>query len=142
MLLQSEKVSEINFPAIWRPKIQKISLRCPPSERFMEIAIYANSKETQSLAKNSCRQNCLDKSLATLFPFTPLTAQKMKISKQWQKGLEISFYTSVPQIICYTVPEIWHVSDVIVIFSFWGIFSSFTLLTAQKLKKNTWRCQH
>ena len=118
MLLQSEKVLEINFPAIWRPKIQKISLRFPPWKHFMEIVIYANSKETKSLAKNSCRQKCLDKNLATLFPFTPLTARKMKISKQWQKGQEMSFYTSVPQIIYYTVPEIWHVSDVIVIFRF------------------------
>ena len=42
----------------------------------------------------------------------------MKISKQL--GLEISFYTSVPKImiICYTVPEIWHVSDIIVIVRF------------------------
>ena len=83
MLLQSEKVSEINFTAIWRPKIRKISLRCPPWEHFMEIVIYANSKETQYLAKNSCREKCLGKNLATLFPFTPsLTAQKIKISKQ------------------------------------------------------------
>ena len=44
----------------------------------------------------------------------------MKISKQWKKGLEILFYTKVPKImiICYTVPETWHVSDVIVIFHF------------------------
>ena len=90
----------------------------------MEIVIYASSKETQSLVKkNSCRQKCLDKSLATLFPFTPLTAEKMKISKPSQKGMEISFYTSVPQIICYTVPEIWHLLDVIVIFRF-GQFSA------------------
>ena len=54
-------------------------------------------------------------------PFTPLTAPKMKISKKWKKHLEISsFYTSVRKtmIICYTVPEIWHVSHVIVIFHF------------------------
>ena len=39
--------------------------------------------------------------------FTPITAQKMKISKKWKRRLEISFYTSVPQImiISYTVPE-------------------------------------
>ena len=51
------------------------------------------------------------------------TALKMKISKQW-KWLEISFYTIVPKImiICYTVPETWCVSDVIVIFHFWAIF--------------------
>ena len=56
------------------------------------------------------------------------------------KHLEISlFYTSVPKsmIICYTVPEIWHVTDVIVIFHF-GLF--FALLppknqTFKKMKK-------
>ena len=44
------------------------------------------------------------------FPFTPLTAQKNKISKKWKKTLEIlSFYTCVPKniIIWCTVPEIW-----------------------------------
>ena len=54
------------------------------------------------------------------FPFYTLTAQNMKISKQWKKSLEISFYPSVPKImiICYAVSEIWLVSDVIVIFHF------------------------
>ena len=51
----------------------------------------------------------------TIFwPFTPLTAQKMKISKKCKKQLEISsFYTSVPTImirLC-TVPEIWCMTD-------------------------------
>ena len=57
-------------------------------------------------------------SRAIFCPYTPLTAWKMKISKQWNKGLEISFYTSVPKImiICYTVPEIWHVTDVLLFF--------------------------
>ena len=60
----------------------------------------------------------------------PLTTQKMKISKKkWKKCLEISFFnTIVPKImiICYTVPEIQHVTDAIVIFQF-GIF--FALLS-------------
>ena len=44
----------------------------------------------------------------------------MKISKKLKKHLEISFYTSVPKIMIlrYTVPEIWHVMDVIFIFHF------------------------
>ena len=65
---------------------------------------------------------------AIFCPFTPLTAQKIKILKKWKKHLEISsFYTSVPKImiICYIVPEIWCLTDVIVIFHF-GLF--FTLL--------------
>ena len=57
-------------------------------------------------------------------PFTPITTQKIKTLKNWKKHLEIlSFYTSVPKIMirCYTVPEICHVTDVIVIFYF-GLF--------------------
>ena len=54
----------------------------------------------------------------------PLTAQKTKISKKWKKSLEMSwFYISAPKImiIWYTVPEIWYLTDVIVIFHF-GLF--------------------
>ena len=74
--------------------------------------------------------------MAIFYTFTPLTAPKMKISKKWINTWEISlFYTSAPKlmIICYTVPEIWCVMDLIVIFSFSAIF---TLLppTAQKIK--------
>ena len=138
MLLQLEKVSETSFPAIWRPKIQKISLRCPPWEHFLFM---------QTVKKlNLCGRTVADKSAwikAWLhFSHLPLTALKMKIPKQWQKGLEISFYTSVPQIICYTVPEIWQLSDVIVIF----LFGQFLALLPSKQpkkwkKKNTWRYQ-
>ena len=49
----------------------------------------------------------------------PLKTWKIKIFKKWKKDLEIlSFYKSVPKImiICFTVPEIWHVTDVIVVF--------------------------
>ena len=52
------------------------------------------------------------------------------------KHLEISsFHRSVPRImiIRYTLPEIWHVMDVIVIFYF-GLFLAFTPLTVQKIK--------
>ena len=62
--------------------------------------------------------------LGHFLPFYPLTAQKMKISKKWKKQLEMSsFYTSIPKImiIWYTVPVIWYVTDVIVIFHF-GLF--------------------
>ena len=61
------------------------------------------------------RCNCYFSFWAIFCPFTPLTAQKIKILKKWKKHLEISsFYTSVPKImiICYIVPEIWHVTDV------------------------------
>ena len=49
--------------------------------------------------------------------FAPLTAQEIKISKNWQQLIEIqSFYTSAPKviIICHTVLEIWHMTDAIV----------------------------
>ena len=58
-------------------------------------------------------------SWAIFCPFTPLKAQKMKTNKKWKIHLEISsFYTSARKtmVIGYTVPEIWHVTDVIVIF--------------------------
>ena len=81
------------------------------------------------------RCNCYFSFWTIFCPFTPLTAHK--ISKKWKKHLEISsFYTIVPKImiIGYTVPEVWHVTDVIVIFSVWAIFCPFTPLTAHKIK--------
>ena len=71
------------------------------------------------MARDTC--NCYFSFWTIFCPFTPLTVQKMKISKKWKKNLEIlSFYTSVPKImiICYTVPEIWCMTDAIVIFHF------------------------
>ena len=59
-----------------------------------------------------------------LFPFTPSNNPKNQNLKNWNKQLEISsFYTGVPKImiICYTVPEIWRVTDGIVNFHF-GLF--------------------
>ena len=56
---------------------------------------------------------------AIFCPFTPLTTRKIKISKKWKQLLDISsFYTTKIMIICYTVPEIWRVTGVIVIFHF------------------------
>ena len=86
--------------------------------------------------------NCFFSFCAIFCPLTPLTAQKMKISKKWKKYLEISsFYTSVPKviIICYTFPEIWRVTDVTVFvflffFSFLAVFCHFTHLKAKKIK--------
>ena len=46
--------------------------------------------------------------------------------KKWKKHLEISLYPTVPKImiIDYTAPEIWCMTDVIVIFHF-GLFFTF-----------------
>ena len=69
--------------------------------------------------------NCYFSFWAIFCPLTPLT-QKNHISFLFlkKKPLEISsFYTSVPKvmIICYTVPKIWCMMDVIFIFHF-GLF--------------------
>ena len=63
---------------------------------------------------NGC--NCYFSFWAIFCPFTSLSAQKIKIKKKkWKKNhLEISFYNSVPKIMImsYTLPEIWHVTDI------------------------------
>ena len=83
-------------------------------------------------------------------PLTPLTTQNIKILKKWKISSEISsFYSSAPKIliICYTVPEIWRVTDVICIFHF-GLFLPFYLPNSpkkqnlKKMKKNSWRYDH
>ena len=56
-----------------------------------------------------------------------VTIQKIKILKEWKKHLEISsFHKYAPKImiICYAVPEIWHMTHVILIFHF-GLFLPF-----------------
>ena len=94
--------------------------------------------------------NCYFSFWAIFCPFTPVTTWKMKISKKRKRYLEISsFYTCAPKImiICYNVPEIWCVTDVIVIFQF-GLF--FVLLPLQQPKnwkfhkneKKPWRYHH
>ena len=67
--------------------------------------------------RSSTDRNFLS-SRAIFCPFAPLTPWKMKISKI-KKNMEIwTFYASVPKImiICYTVPEVWRITDVIVTF--------------------------
>ena len=69
------------------------------------------------------------------YSFTSLTAQKNKILKKWKKYLEISsFYICVPKIMIRwcTVPEIWCMTDIIVI-SHFGLF--FALLPPNSPKK-------
>ena len=94
--------------------------------------------------------NCYFSFLAIFCPFTPITAQKMKILQKWKKLLQISsFYTSATKImiICYTVPEIWHVTEISVIFHFWLFFALLPPNLPKKWKfhkneKNTWRFNH
>ena len=66
-------------------------------------------------------------------PFYPPNSPKNEISQNWKKLLEISsFYTNVPKtmIIGYTVPEIWSMTDVIIIIM--GNFLPFYPSNSQK----------
>ena len=69
-------------------------------------------------------------SWAIFCPFTPPpllpNSPKNENFKKMKKHPDISsFYTSVPQIMimCYTLPEIWHVTHVNVIFHFGQFFA-------------------
>ena len=92
--------------------------------------------------------NCFLSFWAIFCTFTSITAWIMKISKKKKNACN----TSAPKIIiiCYTVPEIWCVTDVIVIFHF-GLFFVLLPLTARKMKipkkkkrrrKKPWRYHH
>ena len=95
------------------------------------------------------------KSFAILDNFLPIYFLKTRKSKFWKnekRHLEISsFYKIVPKIriMCYTAPEIWHITDVIIVIFHFGLFFALLLpLTAQEMKiflkneKNAWRCHH
>ena len=94
------------------------------------------------------RCNCHFSFVIIFYPFTP--TWKMKISEKWKKCLEISsFYIRVPKImiICYTVPEIWHVMNVNVIFHFGLLFTLLPPLppplpTAWKMKNSKKEKKH
>ena len=61
-----------------------------------------------------------------VLPFYPTNSPKMKIFLKRKKCLDTSsFNKSVPEImiICFTVPEIWHMTDLIVIFHFGLLFA-------------------
>ena len=81
------------------------------------------------IARDRC--NCYFSFWAIFGPFNPLRARKIKIKKKKRKKcLEIlSFYASAPKImiICYTVSEIWHVTQVIIIFHC-GLSSFYTCI--------------
>ena len=68
----------MHFLAVCRPKFQTFSLRCLPWGHPTEPLSYANSKETESLGENGCRQRCVDKSLykdVYVNSFFPCTAR-------------------------------------------------------------------
>ena len=103
-----------NFEKMKKPPRDIIILhRCNISDNHMMYDSWAMKRD---------RQNFLS-FWAIFCPFNSLTTQKIKILKNWKQHLEISFYPSVPKImiICYTVPYMWRVTDVIDIFHF-GLF--------------------
>ena len=68
-------------------------------------------------------------------PFTPLTAQKIKILKNWKICLEISFYMCIINDNC-TIYGSWDMKHDGQIFflSFWTVFCCLTLITTRKIK--------
>ena len=79
---------------------------------------------------------------AIFCPFTPVTAWKIKIKKKMKTTAgDIIILHNAPEImiICYTVPKIWHMTDVIAIFSFWAIFCPFTLPPPKQPKKSKFK---
>ena len=82
--------------------------------------------------------NCYFSFWAIFYTFASLTAWKMKISKNWEKYLEISsFYTNLPKIMItgYTVPEIWRI-DVIIFLGYFLPFYSQKNENVKKIKKH------
>ena len=78
------------------------------------------------------------------FAFLPPKNLKVNILKKWKKHLEVSsFYTSVPKImiIWYTVPEIWHMTDVIILCYFLPFYPHNSLKNEnfKKNEKKPWR---
>ena len=101
------------------PRKSKFSKNGKNNWRYYHFTNLNNSHMMYGSSDIECnRQNIL--SFWTIFcHFTPLTTQKIKILEKWKKCLEISsIYNSVPKImiICYTVPEIWCVTDVIIFY--------------------------
>ena len=79
--------------------------------------------------RDEARQTELFVILGHFLTFDPPNNPKTKNLKKTRKYLKISsFYTSVPKImiICYTVPKIWCMMDVIVIFHFVLFFAILT----------------
>ena len=106
------------------PKNENIKNEKIPWRYHHFTQVYQKSSSSRDCSKDMTHNGCNCYLHFGLYFSFLLTVQKMKILQQWKKGQEISsFYTSAPiiMIICYTVPEIWHVTDIIVNFYF-GLF--------------------
>ena len=123
-------------PEIWRTlkiKILKTWKKAPGGI----IILYKRTKNHDHMLHCSldmARSGCNYFPFCGIFcPFTLLTAQKIKIFKNWKKHLEISsFYINVLKIMIRwcTVPDIWCLTDVII--SHFGLFFTFLPPNSQK----------
>ena len=97
-------------------------MKCKVQQKFFLSFWAKNHDHMRCCSCDMTSGNCNYFTFWAIFcPFTFLPTRKIKIKEKWKKHLEIpSYYNSVPKIMitCYTVPEIWHVTDVIVIFYF------------------------
>ena len=108
-----------NFLPIYALKTQKIKILRKPKKHLEILSLYNSVPKIMiicytvpDMARDRC--NCYFSFWAIFCPFTPLTAQKVKISKKWKKHLEISsFYTCAPKIIIRwtMVSEKWCTTD-------------------------------
>ena len=102
-----------------------LDMKCTRQDFFFHLAPFFALLPPYLPEKWKCQKN--EKMPGYIIILHKCTIKKWKLKKKFKKNLEISFYKSVPKImvICHTVPEIWHMTDVIVTFHF-GLF--FTLL--------------
>ena len=101
------------------------TLTCPKNEnlkkwkKYLEMSFYLSVPKIMIICYTvpgivHDGYNCHFSFWAISYPFTLLTAQKIKISKKWKKHLEISsFYTCLPKIMIKwcTVPKEWCAMD-------------------------------
>ena len=132
------EVHQTEFSCRFRPcfaLLRPINLKnenCKKRKRRLEISSFYTSAPKIMIICYTVPEIWFVTDVIVIFhfgPFTLLTVQKMKLSWKWKNRLDIlSFYRIVPKImiICFTVPEIWCVTDVIVLFHF-GLF--FALLS-------------
>ena len=69
MLLQSERVSEMHFPAIWRPEFQNFLSLYTLGIPHGDSKLSKLQEKTGSIGENGCRQKCLDRSLNATHAF-------------------------------------------------------------------------
>ena len=140
------------IPEMWKPEFFVILSHFSKFWFFGLLVGYTNNPKNQNFEKTETNHDhlcftvpeiwCITDVIvifhfwAIFCPFTPLTAQKIKIKKKETSG-NILHKSTKNIMICYTVPEIWYVTDIIVIFHF-GLFFAFLPPTPQK--EGLWQC--